>query len=628
MCRIYGYFGRENGPRRSHRRALTQLMAGGPDEQTYAMGSLPRSGTAWSWLLGSNRLAITDLMGGDQPYREDNGELTAVFNGEIYNHLSLRAKLGAKFKFIDYCDGRVILPLYTEYGLDYPRHLDGMYAIAIFDRRKQRLVLVTDPVGIKPIYYHWNDATETLYFASEIPALLELSGCPRELAPETVDAYFTARAVYGERTILKNVFRLRPGAIMVLEPGLKPAIQNCEATVDRELLPSGDFEVDAAILRDLLDDEVRSLLMADVPVATILSGGLDSSLITAIAARHNRDLHSFHIRYDKSEGQWPADESAYARELAALTQINHHEVVVNPADFPEWIGDVAWCVGANADPITLSSKVLFRAVKRAGFRSILSGDGADELFGGYDRMVDALRDHSADWAASYVDALSALSRPLRDELYTDDYRDFLLRTELTSELLEERLHKLVEKHDGDRLAGILEFEQTDRLPAYHLARVDATSMAHGVEVRVPFLQGRIVRFSRRLASAHKIDSTGVKRLLYRAAEGLITEAIQRRPKQPFTLPVYAMLAEGEPLYEYARDVLSPSVLRSGGYLKPSAVESLVERHGRCQTNETGLAVWSLLMFQAFVTEHVDDLQCTTEALHGFDGIANLDAASL
>jgi asparagine synthase (glutamine-hydrolysing) len=551
-------------------------------------------------MVGANRLAITDLVGGDQPYKNGDSTRVAVFNGEIYNHNTLRNQLSRKYNFVDHCDGRVILPLYAEMGLDFPSRMDGMFAVAVVDQHSQQLLLATDKIGIKPLFYYWSEAQKTLYFASEMPALIQLSGYSPDMLPEGIDEYLTARTVFGNKTILKDIYRLPPGTVLIAKPGQKPCIMPYSTIDDREVMPSGVFDTDAAMLCELLKDEVSSLLVADVPVATMNSGGLDSSIVTAIAASQHPGIHSFHIKY---RGKWPSDESAFASELASAANTTHHEIVADPADFASMIGDMAWCVGANADPIALSSKLLFRAVRRAGFKVILSGDGSDELFGGYERLALAMQDNSGSWVDRYIDSLAAVSRPLRERLYSDDFRHHLGRTPIASARLQERVCGLVKHHNGDRLAGLLEFEQKDRLPAYHLTRVDTTSMAHGVEARVPFLQGRVVRFSRRLASAHKINGDGVKRILYHAAKGLIPESILRRPKQPFTLPVAAMLTEGQPLFAYARDLLTPTAVQSRGFFKPTAVDELVRQHGKTPSNETGLAVWSLLMFEAFALEH-------------------------
>ncbi len=232
--------------------------------------------------------------------------------------------------------------------------------------------------------------------------------------------------------------------------------------------------------------------------------------------------------------------------------------------------DVAWCVGANADPITLSSKALFPAVKRTGVKAILTGDGADELFGGYSRLADAMHDASNLWAVRYIDALAAIPRALRNELYADDYRRFIQRSDFTADKLEEQVRALVTQHGGDRLAALLAFEQRERLPTYHLARVDNTSMAHSVEARVPYLQPRVVRFANHIAAEHKINTSGVKRILYQAATDLVPSSILTREKQPFTLPVGAMLVKGQPLFELARRLVelnqrrSPRFLPAGG----------------------------------------------------------------
>ncbi len=308
MCRIHGVFGTRALQPRARHISTALLFTGGPDQQAWASGTIHHEGCEYHWVLGNNRLAITDLAGGDQPYRHESLQCMAVFNGEIYGHRALRSRLEGKHRFVDDCDGRVVLPLYAERGLDFPSQLDGMFAIAIIDPHHPRLVLAVDSAGIKPLYYHWDG--DALYFASEIPALLELSGCPRELRPEGIDAYLTGRAIYGIQTIFRDIQRLPPGSVMTVEPGHSPRIfpYAIEPLYD-EIRPVGDFAADAASLRQLLEEEVRSLLIADVPVATMNSGGLDSSIIAALAARHHPGIHSFHIRY---KGNWPSDESSFA----------------------------------------------------------------------------------------------------------------------------------------------------------------------------------------------------------------------------------------------------------------------------------------------------------------------------
>ena len=600
MCRIYGSFGKKPVPGKTRHIAAALMIPGGPDDQSFASGVISHTSHEYHWMLGANRLAITDLAGGDQPYTNTDSTRVAVFNGEIYNHITLRNELSRNHIFADQCDGRVILPLYAELGLEFPCRMDGMFAIAVFDRDAQQMLLATDTVGVKTLYYFWSEPHETLYFASEVPTLIALSGCSPDVLPEGIDEYLTARTVYGNTTILKGICRVPPGTVLVAAPERTPCIVAYSQPHDREVMPSGAVDTDASALIELLKEEVNSLLVADVPVATMNSGGLDSSIVTAIAARQRPGIHSVHIRY---RGGWPSDESLFASELAAAANTNHHEVVADPADFASMIGDTAWCAGANADPVTLSSKLLFRAIRRAGFKVILSGDGADELFGGYERLALAMRDQSASWLDHYIDALAAVSRNLRERLYSDDFRYQIRQTRGASARLRARISQLITQHHGDRLAGLLEFEQRDRLPSYHLTRVDTTSMAHGVEVRVPFLQGRVVRFSRRLSSTQKINDGGVKRILYRAARGLVPDSILRRAKQPFTLPVAAMLTQGQPLFAYARDMLSPSVVQRRGFFKPSAVDALLQQHAQNPSNETGLAVWSLVVLEAFMSEN-------------------------
>jgi asparagine synthase (glutamine-hydrolysing) len=589
MCRIFGHYDVDVPPHEL--RAVSALQRhGGPDARSHVRGP--------GWALGSNRLAIMDVAGGCQPY-DLGGVIKVVFNGELYNHAELRRELTAKgYRFSDRCDGSILPALYAEHGAAFAERLDGMYAIAVMDLRDEpRLVLATDELGMKPLYYQWDAASGQLHFASEIPALLAFPGVDRTPWLHGLDAYLATKTLFGERTMFERIRVLPPRATVVLSrhDGLRITTRQTRPEAAGE--DDADLAASGLQLRDLLRAEVGRLLRADVPVSAITSGGLDSSLVSALAAEIVPELHTFNIAY---RGRWPHDEREFARVAAAHAGTHHHQVEVDPAEFPELLPDVVWHMGQpNADPITVSTHALFSAVHDAGFKVALTGDGADELFGGYDRLKTAMAvPAGGDWVTGYVEALAAVPRALREELYTSEYRHYLAVQGSAAD----RLADTLADSRRPRLDALSELEIEQRLPAYHLRRVDHLSMAHSVEVRLTFCQPQVARFAQALPAHLRVHGNEVKRVLYRAAEGLLPDAVLRRPKQPFTLPIVAMLQPGQPLFDYAREVLATVNLRRHAMIEPAAVDRLVREQAARPSDRAALAIWSLLIFELWLDQ--------------------------
>jgi asparagine synthase (glutamine-hydrolysing) len=262
---------------------------------------------------------------------------------------------------------------------------------------------------------------------------------------------------------------------------------------------------------------------------------------------------------------------------------------------------VVWHLGQpNADPITLSTYALFAAVRDAGFKVALTGDAADELFGGYDRMSKAVNaPFGTDWVPAYVEALAAVPGDLRNRLYTDDYRDFVAGRGTAAEEIAEELRSST---CPDTMSTLTEFELGSRLPAYHLRRVDHLSMSASVEVRLPFCQPALVRYARSLRSGLKVDGTRRKKVLYTAAGGRLPHSVLNRPKQPFTLPVTAMLRPGLPLTDHARDLLGADRLRRRGQLDPAQVERLFQEQASAPNDTAALAIWSLMVHELWLEQ--------------------------
>jgi asparagine synthase (glutamine-hydrolysing) len=584
MCRIFGHFG-ASPANVELRLAAAAQRHGGPDAQTVVTGP--------GWGLGNNRLAIMDPSHGQQPYRL--GDVVAVFNGEIYNHEELRRDLQARgYHFEDRCDGSIIPALYHEFGPSFAGWLDGMFAIAIVDLRDApRLVLATDASGMKSLYYHWDHRTGDFYFASEIPGLLSFRAVGTDLWLPGLEDYLATKVPFGEQTMFADIKALPPAttAVVSRRDGLR-------ITRRARVLPD-PAELDARTLPDAVrgavDRAVHALTRADVPVCAITSGGLDSSFVTALATRHVPELHTFNIAY---RGVWPGEERHFAQEVADAVGTRHHQVEIDPATFPDLLPDVVWHLGQpNADPITLSTYALFRAVREAGFTVALTGDASDEQFGGYDRMREAVLS-PGEWRPRYLEALAAVKSEDRFALYSPDYRSFLLGLRTGRDELADLL-----RPGRPRLDAIGDVEIGHRLPAYHLRRVDHLSMAHGVEARLPFCQPNVVDLAASLPQRQKIDEAGVKKALYAAAQADLPASVLTRPKQPFTLPVNAMLRAGSPLMTYAEDMLHADRVNRMGLLDSRAVARLLTTQRERPSDAAAMAIWSLLIFQTWTDQY-------------------------
>ncbi|MEU6625351.1 asparagine synthase (glutamine-hydrolyzing) [Streptomyces litmocidini] len=592
MCRILGSFAA--GADRPEPAQLAAVSArqrhGGPDEHQVLSGP--------GWSLGCDRLAVTDPRGGRQPYRLPHlPGVLAVLNGEIYNHAELRRTLAARgHRFPDRCDGSVLPALYAEYGPAFAEHLDGMFAVALLDLRPgtTRLVLAVDDMGMKPLHLHHDPHDGSTRFASEIPALLAFEGVRISPRDDALDTVLATRTSFSAHTALDGIDVLPPGATALVRPGAAPVVRRRGPHRAR---PVGDTQ-------DVLRHEVRRLARADVPVCAVTSGGLDSGLVTALAAEHAREadappLHTFHLTY---RGRWPDSEAAHARAVARRARTVHHEVAVDPDELGSLLTRTVRHLGQpNADPITLSTYALFRAVRENGFTVALTGDGADELFGGYDRMRAALT-AGPEWADTYTDALSAAPRLVREHLYTSHYRAFIADQGSAADRITQELRS-AEAVGADRLTAMTAFETRWRLPAYHLRRLDHLSMAWAVEARLPFCQPSVVTHARALPVAAR---TG-KRALYEAGAELLPPSVLRRPKQPFTLPVAAMLAPGGPLLDLVREMLSPARLVLGGKIRADRAAKLLARHLADPTPQRALTLWSLAVHELW-TEVVQGMR--------------------
>ena len=614
MCGICGIVS-SNGPADPDRLAAmsAKLVHRGPDSDgIFAEGQAA---------LAARRLAIIDLETGDQPIANEDSTIHVVQNGELYNYRELRAELErAGHRFRTHGDTEVLVHLYEQEGLEFARRLRGMFAVALWDAPRRRLVLARDRYGIKPLYYRAN-SSGGLEFASELRAL------PRgEIDLDALEAFLAFNSIPAPLTIFRDARKLPPGHLLVWEAG--------ETRVERFARPApaalDDLRDDdeAELIEELrarLRDSVRAHLVSDVPVGVLLSGGIDSSALTALAAQESDEpVRTFSIGFEERS----FDELGDARLVAQRYGTQHRELVLRPdaalllpalaEAFDEPFAD------SSALPTYLVSQLAAQDVKVA-----LSGEGGDELFGGYYTYV-------ADQLALRAGGAARLDRPLVERLPTSTARasfDYKAKRFVRGAQLPplERHHAWKEifspearaeltgrRHGFDPVdlyrARFAETEGADPLSRLQdvdfgiylvddlLVKTDRASMAHSLEARVPFLDPAVTNFAAALPAKHRVHGLRKKVLLRKAVAPLVPREIVRGKKRGFSIPAAAWL-RGE-LEPFARETLSAETLRRQGYFRPEAVTALLDRHVAGK-EDLSRQLWGLLAFTLWHEHHVE-----------------------
>ncbi len=612
MCGFAGFVGDGSDGRAAQ--ALLSAMGSaiahrGPDGH----GQLVSPGAGLSHV----RLSIVGLADGQQPMTEASGRFSIVFNGEIFNYVELRHDLEARGTvFRTGSDTEVLLQLYARFGDECLSRLNGDFAFAIWDARERRMLLARDRMGVRPLFYasHAN----TLYFASEAKALLEVPGIAAELDPYALDQIFTLWAPIAPRTAFKGISELEPGRMIIAENGSVTlrSYWSLDYPADGEH-PRRDPAVLEEELRALLSDATRLRMRADVPVGAYLSGGLDSSMITAMAAPLALDrLNTFSVTFDDAEH----DESGFQLAVAQALHTRHRSVACGPGDIAKDFPDV---IRAAERPVLRTAPAplysLARLVRRSGMKVVLTGEGADEIFAGYDIFREArvrrfcarqpgskirphlfrklypylpgLRQQSPEYLAAFFGTTNdALDDPLfshrprfRTTAATKIFYSDALRAELggydAAEDLASRLPADFRRWHPLNQAQYLEARFL--LPGYILSsQGDRMAMAHGVEGRFPFLDHRLVEFASRLPPEVKLKGLEEKHILRRVARSLLPGTIVNRPKQPYRAPdSRSFVGAAEP--SYVADVMGSTAVTETGLFNPTAVSRLV---GKCRAN--------------------------------------------
>jgi asparagine synthase (glutamine-hydrolysing) len=624
MCGIAGFadsrFG--GGPRAEHDVALVHRMCEvirhrGPDDE----GIHVETGVG----LGMRRLSIIDLSTGHQPIHNEDETVWLVFNGEIYNYRELRQELeAAGHRFCTSSDTETIVHAYEEWGDAAIARLRGMFGIALWDARSRTLLLARDRAGIKPLHYAVSGGR--LFFGSEIKSLIAARATTREIDLHALDHYLAYLYAPPDRSMFKGVRKLPPGHLLRWREGRADVSRFWQVGASEAF--NGSAHEAARQLREVLSDAVRAHMVSDVPLGAFLSGGVDSSVVVGLMAEaSDRPVQTFSIGFEE-----PAfDELDHARAVARHFRTTHHEFVVRPdgvnildrlvAHFDEPFAD------SSAIPTWYVSEVAARHVT-----VVLSGDGGDELFGGYDRYLphprvaqfdnvplpglrhlaaavwpmlphgargkNFLRHVSRTEDGRYLDSIAFFQPDERQALYSADVRRSI-NAHYPDSLLTARLRRFAALPPHSRMMR-LDFETY--LPEDVLTKVDRMSMAHSIESRVPLLDNRVIDFAASLPASMKIQHGRRKHILKEAARDLLPDEILNRRKQGFGVPLGVWFRGG--LSDLLSDVLTSPRTRQRGYFDARFVRRLVNEHRSGKRDHT-LRLWQLMIFELWHREYLD-----------------------
>jgi len=638
ICGMYPFASGEPAGAAVLGRMLASIQHRGPDDEgTHLDADVG---------LGSRRLSIIDLAGGRQPIYSEDGNIAVVFNGEIYNYRELRSRLQRRgHTLATNSDTEVIVHLYEDAGDDCVRELRGMFAFALWDARRKRLLLARDRLGIKPLYYARRGGQ--LVFGSEIKALLQHPAVDARPNLESLGHFLSLKYVPAPQTMFQGVEALPPGALLVCDangPRVRPYWQLSFSG------PANGHRSEASYaeeLASLLRESVERHLVSDVPFGAFLSGGIDSSAIVALMSEFlNAPVKTFSVGFD-GEGA-AVSELPYARVVARHYATEHHEILLRGEDLAAQAEKIVWHLDQPiADPAALANYMVAELARRH-VKMVLTGEGGDELFAGYARHAgDKLAPlfgrvpRPVKAAALAVTsrlpglhrpklALYALCQPTETSrlvnwfpLFNPEMKTALLTDEarigLNGSSAEHVFADRLARTDAaDPLSRMLFLDTTLWLPDDLLARGDKTSMAASIEARVPLLDHKLVEFAAALPPHLKVRRLARKYLLKQVSRAWLPSQIIRRKKQGFPIPLSAWFRhEARP---FVRDVLSPAAVRRRGLFNPHAIQALLDRNERGDF-ECGEWLWALVNVELWYRQFIDASARTRMRAMPVDGLA-------
>lgn len=628
MCGICGKLSL-NGTRPPADRELLQKMMdtirhrGPDDEGMYFSGPVA---------LGHKRLKIIDLKTGKQPISNEDGTVWIVYNGEIYNYKELRSELLAQgHRFQTATDTEVIVHLYEEWGEEVTTKLRGMFSFALWDERERVLMLARDRVGIKPLYYCLTP--DSLLFASEIKAILADQSVPPEIEPALLDRFLTYLYMPGEQTLLKNIYKLSPGHSLVVQDG-KPKIRRYWDLRFTDAKSASSVERSVGELIHLLGETVRDHMISDVPVGVLLSGGVDSTAVLSFAVEQaDKPVRTFTVGFDGSQC---TDERPFARLAAKKFGSQHHEMTISADDFLEFLPKYVWHM---EEPVCEPPAIALYYVSKFAKQHVtvlLSGEGGDEAFAGYQNYRNLVwlesikrRLKSFAWLASKVAGglgrfpafrrigkyAPLMTLPLEEYYYSRTSNPFEFFNRSAAELYTREFLEHVCKMDST-VVGARYFETVSALnpldkmlyvdtktwlPDDLLIKADKITMANSLELRVPFLDHRVLEFAASLPAEYKLKGITTKYLLKTALSKRVPKEIRERKKAGFPVPYESWLRHE--FKDVVRDILLDRKTTERGYFQRETVERLMNQN--LNGNNHSKEIFSLLTLELWHRIFVD-----------------------
>jgi asparagine synthase (glutamine-hydrolysing) len=610
MCGIYGILAldgqRRHGPDVLDRMGNAMVHRGPDDSGALTDGEL---------LLGMRRLSIIDVAGGHQPIASEDGQVVVVCNGEIYNFRDLRRLLeAAGHRFTSNSDTEVAVHAYEEYGDEFLNRLDGMFALALWDRRRQRLIVARDPIGIKPVYYRL--AANELAFASEAKSLLAIPGTTARLDEASLAQYLSVGYVCAPNSMFAGVAKLEPGTALMIEGGQVRRHRYYHLPADIDTKRPEEEWIDS--VRAEIERSVRDQMVSDVPIGAFLSGGIDSSAVVAFMSRHSAGpVRTYAIGFHGSSGARLYNELPYARQVAESFGTEHHEIIVQP-DVATLLPGLIWHLDEPMADAAFITTYLVSKFAREQVTVILSGVGGDELFGGYKRYLDEHYRRNYRRIPSLI--RSGLIEPAAAMLPSDRHSRLMNYMRLAKAFVEadhlpfpERYREYMQVFDAaeraslllggvpdgfddciargfasartdDPLRQLMDVDFATQLPDDLLMLTDKMSMAVSLECRVPLLDRGLVELAARMPGGLKLRGGELKHVMKRSLAGVLPPAILRREKRGFGAPMGAWLREE--LAPVLRDVLSRESIVRRGLLDADAVERTILEHEQRRADRT------------------------------------------